>query len=426
MKRLGVFFLASYTGAAGVAHAATYYVATNGADANTCTQAQSISTPVRTIGRGLRCMVAGDTLLVRSGTYNEMIDSRDVASGSSWSNKVRIAAYPGEAVWLTPLTDNSAISFLGLFRPVSYVEFDGINLDGRNTGQSAVVLAGYNSGNVHHIRIQNAQIIPPNADGANGILAEAAPGESNPDSLANGNEFIRLTITGGGGGALNGYSIYVKSSNNLIDGCDLSDPRGGAMHIYSDYNSPSNNIIRNNRVHDVTRSKDTRMFGILIAGQNNQVYNNIVYRVIGPSPSTNDAIAVFGGSGHKIWNNTVTGNDTRGIHINSGAGNTEIRNNISYANTFSNFVDEGASTIQSSNLFGVDPIFVNPSANDFRLQSSSRAVDAAVSVSAVATDFAGTARPQGVAPDVGAYEYRAQQTQSSPPAAPTGVRIVSN
>src|SRR5262245_44292602 len=49
MKRLGLLVLIGYTASAGVAHAATYYVAKSGNNGNTCAQAQSTSTAKLTI-----------------------------------------------------------------------------------------------------------------------------------------------------------------------------------------------------------------------------------------------------------------------------------------------------------------------------------------------------------------------------------------
>ena len=121
-------------------------------------------------------------------------------------------------------------------------------------------------------------------------------------------------------------------------------------------------------------------------------------------------------------NNTATG----GIKVNPDGSNNELRNNIAYNNTGSPFLDFGSGTTESNNLFGVDPQFVNPSGNDFKLKADSRAVDAGVSVSAVTTDLAGVARPQGRIHDIGAYEFSGQPAASGPPAPPTGVRIVSN
>jgi hypothetical protein len=52
----------------------------------------------------------------------------------------------------------------------------------------------------------------------------------------------------------------------------------------------------------------------------------------------------------------------------------------------------------------VDPKLVTPG-SDFSLQSSSPAIDRGVTISGLTRDYNGTARPQGGAFDIGAYEY---------------------
>ena len=101
---IGVFFVASSTQAAGN----IYYVATNGSDSYSCSQARNISTPKRNIMTqegGIACIQGpGDKLLIRGGTYNETISNFSLYSGSSpswppgtsWDNAITVAAYNGE------------------------------------------------------------------------------------------------------------------------------------------------------------------------------------------------------------------------------------------------------------------------------------------------------------------------------------------
>jgi len=53
----------------------------------------------------------------------------------------------------------------------------------------------------------------------------------------------------------------------------------------------------------------------------------------------------------------------------------------------------------------VDPLFVNPSNGDYHLQAQSLAIDAGTTLAQVTTDLDGNPRPQGVAYDIGAYEF---------------------
>src|SRR5262245_52269294 len=95
MRKAPVVFVCLNVIFAGVAHAATYYVSTSGSDSFTCPQARATSTPKRTLAAAGACLAAGDTLLVRGGTYNEAMNNI-VPSGTSWTNKVRVAAYPAK------------------------------------------------------------------------------------------------------------------------------------------------------------------------------------------------------------------------------------------------------------------------------------------------------------------------------------------
>ncbi len=66
-------------------------------------------------------------------------------------------------------------------------------------------------------------------------------------------------------------------------------------------------------------------------------------------------------------------------------------------------------TRQASPPSGViiaDPKFVDLAARDFHLSSGSPAIDAAIGSSTPDHDLEGTPRPQGIAPDLGAYEFR--------------------
>jgi len=415
MKKLGLLFLIGYSVSAGVAHAATYYVSKTGNNSTSCAQAQSTSTPKGTIGAGLGCLVAGDTLLVRAGTYDEVIKDNvvSVPSGTSWTNKVRIAAYPGETVWLAPTSGEGVLYLTGTQQ---YIEFDGINMRGPTFG--AVIAFGGES-QANHIRVQNAELANENPTGISGTIAI---GHSSHD-----NEFINLNIHGLGGP----YGIYLSGFRNLIDHCDIHHVSGGGVHIYGNNANPSNNVISNTKIHDISTyeyfgdANDPRRFGILFTGDNNVVYNNIFYNITSPQPTSSAGLVFFTGSGNTAYNNTIVNNIGYGVKIDSYSSSIVIKNNIAYRNTGGDYVDNGSGTTTSNNLYGVDPLFVDLSANNFQLQSTSRAIDAAVSISVVTSDLVGMARPQGSAPDIGAYEY-GRQMQSSAPAAPTGVRIVSN
>jgi len=63
-----------------------------------------------------------------------------------------------------------------------------------------------------------------------------------------------------------------------------------------------------------------------------------------------------------------------------------------------------------------EPQFVDPEKGDFRLKPGSPGIDAGVTIEAIGTDLRGTKRPQGKAYDVGAYELE----QAAPPGGSAG------
>ena len=119
-----------------------------------------------------------------------------------------------------------------------------------------------------------------------------------------------------------------------------------------------------------------------------------------------------------VYNNTVTDVAGLGIRIVSGSGNS-VRNNIA----FDNSADFAANTAVTTadNLFGTDPLFVSAASGDFQLQAGSPAIDRGATISVVTMDRVGVSRPQGAAPDIGAYEWK---PASLAPATPTGLRVI--
>lgn len=110
------------------------------------------------------------------------------------------------------------------------------------------------------------------------------------------------------------------------------------------------------------------------------------------------------------------------------------RNNI----TDSNNLFYGAGSLpawaDSATSINADPLFIDPTspARNFHLQTGSPAIDAGTAVS-VSRDFDGIIRPQGIAFDIGAFEYNQNTllppsdttppSDIAPPAAPTGLMV---
>jgi parallel beta-helix repeat protein len=282
-----------------------FYVSTSGNDANPGTQ----SSPLRTIKRGLGVLKAGNTLFIRGGTYSEILQTHTGTKfpvGTSWNTPVTVAAYTGETVILRGAIDIGIAS-----PPTQYVIFDGINIDATNE-ESGLALTGGS----HHIRFQNFEIKNPQV---NGIQLTWHNGGSTYNEFRN----CHIHDTGKSG---KGHGIYIETSNNLIDGCDLHDNYRYGLQIYDGYNQASNfNIIRNNHVHQ-NGLLQAHSGGITIGGDGNLIENNRVH----DNPW---GISVLSGSPRntKVRNNTVWNHPGAGVVI--GGINTTLENNTAYNNS---------------------------------------------------------------------------------------------
>jgi parallel beta-helix repeat protein len=400
LRSLGILCVVCAIISGGTADAATYYVSKSGSDRNSCPSARSESSSKLSINGALPCLVAGDTLYVRAGVYDEYIP-KTTPSGTSWSNTVRIAAYPGETVWLAPA---SAWYVVDMTLTQHYIEFDGINMDGGSAYEGIVRVSEEDA---HHIRVKNAELRGnPNYHTIAVMLANGG-----------GNEFINVRLHRVTGSDAS-HGFYIASSDNLIDNCEIYDVPGAGVHIYTgDGLATDRNTIRNSVIHDISSSGGPRAWGVIIAnGSDNAVYNNVIYG-IGPGGYGNAGINVYAGSGAKIYNNTVYGSAGSGIYVNSGH-QTRVMNNILFGNAWGDFVDYGSETNASNNLTS-DPRFVNAAARDFSLRSDSPAINRGVYLYEVPTDRLGAPRPTGSAFDVGAYEFGGQPTAPQPPQTPT-------
>lgn len=81
-----------------------YYVATNGTDNPSC----SANSPCATFEHAADLMGPGDTLYVRAGTYNEVLDPP--SSGGGAGSMITYSSYPGESVTISDVTDPVRIS----------------------------------------------------------------------------------------------------------------------------------------------------------------------------------------------------------------------------------------------------------------------------------------------------------------------------
>ena len=341
-----------------------YYVATNGNDANSCSAVRSASTPKKTIASGIGCLAGGDTLSIAAGTYNEWINGNNIPSGSSWGATTKIIGAGVASTKLLVPSGQTGIYFYSGTK--TYIEFSDFEIDGNshaaNDGikiETASTYLRFSRLHIHHIRNQ-------------GILAS---------SIASYLEFLNIESHDAGtngtcyktGGYCHG--MYIDSDNVLVDGCSLHNNNGLGVQWYP---STTNSIMRNCIAYS------NYGMGFYLSGSS---------------------------TGTKFYNNTAYGNNWEGFKCNTGGSTNECKNNIAYGNTGTNLA---CGTVTCSNNLTSDPKFVNGGANDFRLQSTSPAINAGATLTEVTTDKDGVTRPQGSAYDIGAYEYGGTVTTPAP------------
>ena len=288
-------------------------------------------------------MVAGDTLYVRAGTYLEQINSnaQTIPTGTSWVDAPRISAYPNETVTIRG-GGSEVINLAASY--IRYLIFDGFIIDAINSGDGISFFGGSN-----HVRIQNCEIKNCKYQG---ILTSPGNGLS-----SDYNEFINLRIhdTGTSG---SGHAIYISTSNNLVDRCELYTNQKYGVQVYNG-NYPSEsanyNTIRNSKFHDCGLLLSASAAAIVLSsGTGNVAYNNLVYNNRAGIQVATSALT----TATKVFNNTIYSNTYQGVLVQSGGSNTLIKNNIIYLNGALPIEDHGTNTLQLNNLT-TNPSFVS-------------------------------------------------------------------
>jgi hypothetical protein len=297
-------------------------------------------------------------------------------SGVSGS-PITIKNYPGES----PIIDGALqiMSSSGAKYPIGWIVVEGFEIINGATGLTTTIRLD----NAHDVIIRRNKIRDARGQGIQG----------------NGYKVTidRNTIT------RVGLSETDASKFNLHHGLYLT---GTSLNI-------TNNLIYSNLSYGIqaaaTPYDNSRHAGVEFAGAKNWVISNNTFAYqkyrSGIVLWQTDASGIII-QNNIFYDNGLLNSDTNGVTIYPTKGGHIIRNNVFYSSQGKTAVYDalnGASFVYTNNILK-NPLFENSQGFDFRVRSTSPAIDAATNQMTPLFDFAGTTRPKGPAPDIGAYE----------------------
>jgi len=349
-----------------------YYIATTGSDTNPGTFYSSF----RTLQKGVDVAAAGDTIIVKDGTYGpEGADSN--------SMPVNINKAGTSLAWITLRAQNklgavldcqlTAHSYINFQANSAYWKIQGFEIKNgysggiwaNSGGAKNIIISG---NHIHHIgnRIDNTET------GIVGIYTDAGAQNFTVDGniindVGRTNTYVNSFDHG----------IYSHGNLNIINNVFYRSLNG--WHIQTAVNFSG--IIANKTFYGPNMYQRYRKEGQIMlwdaAAGSIIIRNNIFYSSIGTA-ITSDNFSQSGGS-CSCDNNIIYG---KGVAVGSPSPCSNTNNRVN-----------------------VDPLFINSSVYDFHLLSTSPAINTGVAVSIVTKDLDGTARPQCTIYDLGAFEY---------------------
>ena len=222
----------------------SYYVSNVGSNTNSCTAAKSNTTPKLTIQAGLACLAAGDSLIIRDGTYSGVSNAMTGLPNGAPGNYITIKAESEGNVILT--------GGLSLAQNSQYLVFQGLRF--QDTNQKDIV--------GHHLKFFSNEFRgAPNT----GNVVTVAIGTNN---FTPGAQFILMEenwVHGFGGRykivVYNADSIVLRRNVTRFDGYDSADNAPEAdVTIYDSSNVEVQNAIAVDGITGTTAAFYTAAF----------------------------------------------------------------------------------------------------------------------------------------------------------------------
>ncbi len=395
----------------------TYYIDQNhpnASDNNPGTE----DLPWLSIQKAADTVWAGDTVIVKSGMYPERIN---------FSNGTRGA--PGQVITFTADPPRSVTMWGFYTKFAHYLRIEGFNI---TTDPS---LTGWTDANGVFIASDHVEVIDNyfyNLDSA-GISGESVGAVvrnnriyhcqagltiSGSDWLVEGNEVERLYQYGNGDCDYSRFfgdnhlirhnyfhgTLFNEIGDAHVDCFQTFDNNGEYAHhitidgniCYDFHQGFMGEAAYYHNMSDITFSNNIFAHGgawglCVYQIQNVIVVHNVFADIAYHGAGFNDGATGF------VWNNIFYNAGSN--YWASGGGAVEGSNNLLFS-TEGN-IDPGDFP---NDLVNIDPLLVDPDGDNYHLFAESPAIDAGMDVG-ITTDLDGNSRPQGDAPDIGAYEF---------------------
>jgi acid phosphatase len=378
-----------------------YYVSPTGSDSNAGTSAS----PFQTIQHATNVVNPGDMVIVRDGTYNNPaisgVGSKLIimTRGGTAANHV---VFTAEHKWGAKIDGLNNTSATGWEFSANYIEVRDFECE----GFSDTCMENYNGGsssggqfisitgnNIHDV----GRYCTTTTTGRDGIFI------SNDNVTIEGNQ-IHDIGRGAPGEVLSGVTC-VDSVNTLH-----YQNNDHGIYVDAGFTSANNLTIKNNVFYRNERGWSIQVYPGAV--NNLRVLNNTF---LCANPYRNGHITLSAPITNSAIENNISWEPTTGFlsyDNTSGYSNLSVASNLTYQGTVGAGAAPGGIAL-TGNLDNIDPRIVSaPSCTvdaaslpDAHLQLGSPAIDVGLTLVDVPIDYDGTARPQGIKFDLGAFEY---------------------
>ncbi len=416
-----------------------FYVSPTGNDNNSGSE----DMPFATIKKGVEALSDGETLIVKSGVYDEFVY---VEKGGE-KKSINI---------LAETINKTQCSGFRIFKKADNVKINGFKIVETNPENSGIVVYGKSNIEISDCHIsecssgairifKNAKniIIKNNTMVHNGFFGIYMDGQNaviENNTISRTVQFHPNCVPSEHPGAdADGIVIYGSGhrivGNTITDIGEPNDPNNVNPHSDCIQSSKisSNTVLKNSTIaNNYFKVNHNSGKGIIIESKNSycenmEIYNNIfeikdigicmsngkyrnisvcnnVFKTNLEQASWGTAIFMKNVENYKFINNITI--DCRNEHRKIIGGSGEISHNLAYNSDNSNF--SMTPPKQENEIVGENPNFVKYTGlhgnNDYHLQSNSPAIDKGKTLEFIKFDKENTERPQGNNYDIGCYE----------------------